>query len=267
MSHRSLFWPLSLITIVGITFLLLLITANNQFQTDHVAAATLCPSDPNDPFYPYCLQTQTAEAPTATFDLSRIINGCPTLGPNNIPPYPPYQQCILTQTALIQQTTQRGTVTPSTPTSTLPKATGTVTTTPTWTATPTGTSSSGNNSVTQPVNTTIPANTVAPTASPTITPTPTPEGPPTLSCIPGETITIEGTTNPHTALIVTFAERPVGGGFSRADGYYRIALRIGNERPGRYPVVVEDRATRKEVQELVCQVPNPNATPTPTPNR
>ncbi|WP_129626332.1 hypothetical protein [Candidatus Oscillochloris fontis] len=260
MSHRNLFWPISLITIVGMTFMLLLITANTQFQSTHVSAATLCPSDPNDPFYPYCIQTQTAEAPTATFDQSKIISGCPTLGPNNIPPYPPYEQCLLTRTALLQQTTQKGTVTPSTPTSTLTKPTGTITVTPTRTTTATSTTSSGSQPTSTPIQAPV---TSAPTASPTNSPTPTPEGPPTLHCIPGETITIEGTTNPRTALIVTFGARPVGGGFSRADGAYSIALRIGHERPGRYPVVVEDRATRKIVQELVCQVPNPSPTPTP----
>ncbi len=255
MSHRSLFWPLSLIAIAGLTFLLLLINTSSHMGVQVVLAATACPSDPNDPAYPFCMQT------AAVGSNQQIEQVCPTLGPNNIPPYPPYQECILTQTALTQQTTQKGTVTPLNATSTPTNATGTPTATPTSTRTAAATNTPQSSSGIQPTNAVIPTN--VSTTIPTATLTPTPEGPSTLRCIPGETLTIEGTTNPHTALIVTFAERPVGGGFSRADGYYRIALRIGNERPGTYPVMVEDRTTRKVVQELVCQVPSPSPTPTP----
>jgi hypothetical protein len=84
-------------------------------------------------------------------------------------------------------------------------------------------------------------------------------------CIPGDVIVIEGTADPELALIVTFGDRPVGGGFTRNDGSYRIRLRIGDERPGIYLVQVQERATRNLIQEFNCQVPAFTPTPTPPP--
>jgi hypothetical protein len=116
--------------------------------------------------------------------------------------------------------------------------------------------------------------TLASTITPTVqrqsgqqvpTPTPTsflPEGTATLVCIPGSVVALVGDAPPGTALLAFFDERPVGGGFSRADGSFSIDLLIGDERPGLYLVEVRERASNATVQQIGCEVPG--FTPTPT---
>lgn len=98
---------------------------------------------------------------------------------------------------------------------------------------------------------------------PTLTPTSAlPSGLEVIVCYPGATVTLVGAAPPDTPLLAFFDGRPVGGGFSRADGRYSIDLLIGRERPGTYLVEVRKRASRELVQQLGCDVPT--ATPTPT---
>lgn len=83
------------------------------------------------------------------------------------------------------------------------------------------------------------------------------------TCAPGETLIITGTgAPPRTSLLLRWGGRPVGGGVSDAGGGYRLALQVGRERPGDYPVVVEVRETREAVQRLTCTIPG--AAPSPT---
>ncbi|MFQ3661950.1 MAG: hypothetical protein SNJ69_06105 [Chloroflexaceae bacterium] len=100
-------------------------------------------------------------------------------------------------------------------------------------------------------------------SGPTATPTSAlPPGIETLVCLPGTTITLTGSAPASTALLAYFDGRPVGGGFSRADGVFRIDLMIGPERPGVYLVEVRKRDGRERVSQWGCEVPG--ATPTPT---
>jgi hypothetical protein len=267
MSHRSLFWPLTLIAIAAVTLVLILTSASANLIAPTIAEAIECSTSTAN--NPYCIQTQTAAASTSTIDPQHILNGCPTDGPANNPPYPPYTQCLQTGTAIRQLTAQAGVVG-----------------TPTWTPTrtPTFDTANGANPTRTPVTSVTPTRTYVVTATPTNTqirttrtrvPSAAPTGTLTLQseatpvdvtsilCVPGETIGVEGNASPRTALIVTFGGRPVGGGFSREDGSYRIWLRIGAERPGIYPVNVEERSTSEVLQTLSCEVPA--FTPTPTP--
>lgn len=270
MSHRSLFWPISLIVIIAITLVLIIISVPVGPHVVNASDETLCPTE--DANYPSCYKTQTALASgsTSTTNPANIIMGCPTEGPNYSDlPYPPYEECLKTRTALLLQTELAG----ASPTSTSPPSSGgsgsnNATSTPTSTWTPTKTAA--------PNTTSSATNTIEPTATnqdtslsetPTVTATLETGDPEadtnTISCIPGETIILEGTTDLGPAMIITFGDRPVGGGFRRNDGSYRLRLRIGNERPGIYPVRVEDRVSNEVIQEVSCQVPA--FTPTPTP--
>lgn len=267
MPHRSLFWPLALIAVATVTLAIVLVSLPADPRALAISAAIECSTEIANPTYPNCLKTQTADsraqtaaAGSPTTDPARIIIGCPTDGPSLPEPYPPYDDCLKTRTALLGQTERAGwTDTPVPPPA---QAASTATYTPTATTTPTRTQ-------------TVAGETAAATAAQTFTPSatralPTPtatdlEGDAAaIACIPGDTISIEGSADPGLALIVTFGERPVGGGFSRSDGSYRIRLHIGDERPGLYPVLVEERDTDTVVQELLCRVPA--LTPTPTPS-
>lgn len=143
-------------------------------------------------------------------------------------------------------------------------------------AQPTITSTSA---VTRTVTATLAASPATPTVAATVAPTPTrataataaetptataalPEGVEALLCVPGGSITLVGEAAPGMALLAFFDERPVGGGFARANGVYSIELQIGNERPGQYLVEVRERASRALIDQLGCEVPG--ATPTPT---
>lgn len=113
-----------------------------------------------------------------------------------------------------------------------------------------------------PTNTATLAVTRPPQSTPTASPTSTLVGLETLQCLQGSSVTISGTAAPNTALLAYFNERPVGGALSRPDGSYLITLRIGEERPGLYPVSVRLRDSRDPVRELACEVPGGAVTPT-----
>ncbi len=201
---------------------------------------------------------------------------CPTNGPAQQPnPYPPYPECIQTAGPLLTGTAEGQN----------PAATNTPTTesnnnnnnnNPAPTNMPTATATATNGTATDPSDTTPTlTSTATATRTPAVatpadndlpSPTPTsllPDGVEARVCVPGETIEITGEGEPGTPLIVTFDARPVGGGSVRADGTYRITLRIGPERPGLYLVEVEQRDTRTVLQEFGCEVPAADVTPTP----
>jgi hypothetical protein len=91
-----------------------------------------------------------------------------------------------------------------------------------------------------------------------ITPTP----PDRLTCIPGEPITITGSGPPRAAFLLSFNQRVVSGGSVGPSGHFSIPLVVGQERPGRYPVVVRVRGATQVLRELMCEVPAISA-PTP----
>lgn len=222
MPQRNLFWPLSLLASFGFLLLLLLVGA----LPEPIAVAQ---SDCSDPAY--------------------LQQG--------------YEACKTAQAASTGGTaTVAATNTTSSGGGGQPAATAAPTLSPTRTITTT----------VSPRPTQAAA---APTFTPTLTripaveqnndPTPTsvlPPGVELLACAPGQTIDLAGTALPNTALLAYFAQRPVGGGLSGADGSYRISLLIGDERPGIYLVEVRERASRALVQQFGCEVPG--ATPTPT---
>lgn len=76
-----------------------------------------------------------------------------------------------------------------------------------------------------------------------------------LTCTPGATVQIAGTAPPVTPLLARFGGRVVAGSMSDAAGAYTIALKMGQERPGTYPVTVEVRGSGAVLQRLVCVVP------------
>jgi hypothetical protein len=261
MSHRSLFWPITLIVIVAATMVMVITSASVDPHAVVVSAAVTCPTDGTNPAYPDCVKTEqatTASPAVATVDLSRILSGCPTEGPAHVPAYPPYAQCLQTRTAILAQTERAG-ATATSPPSNNSQPADTATPTSTFTSTPTLTITAVASAIAQATSTLRPT----PSATPTATLADSDQAAiDATACIPGDVIVIEGSADPEIALIVTFGDRPVGGGFTRNDGSYRIRLRIGDERPGIYPVQVQERTTRNPVQEFNCQVPA--LTPTPT---
>lgn len=140
---------------------------------------------------------------------------------------------------------------------------------PAPTSTPTSTRTAAPTQVTAPVTATL-----APTSTPTSLaqaqqsqPTPTatselPAGVAAQLCVPGTVVPLAGEAPPNTPLLAYFDTRPVGGGFSRADGLYSIDLLIGDERPGTYVVEVRERESDALVGQFACEVPA--FTPTPT---
>lgn len=135
-------------------------------------------------------------------------------------------------------------------------------------------------SVTSTATTGTPTPTVSPTATQDSTPTPTrrpPQGAlatataeplPTetadLACTPGDSITISGTGAPRAGYLVYFGARVVGGGSIGPDGRFSTTLTIGDEGPGIYEVVAEERGTRQVLRQLTCAVPEVERTPIPT---
>ncbi|HMO59239.1 MAG TPA: hypothetical protein PKA05_05680 [Roseiflexaceae bacterium] len=112
-----------------------------------------------------------------------------------------------------------------------------------------------------PTLTVAPTTLVAtPLATTTPTTTPTPSG--LLSCIPGETLIIEGQGPPRAPFLITFDTRIVGGGSLDAAGHFNIPLKIGPERAGAYQVAVRVRGQPIILRRFVCNVPA--TTPTPT---
>jgi len=136
------------------------------------------------------------------------------------------------------------------------------TSTPTLTRTPTATQAGGDATATlDPTATNAPTR-LAGEAAPTPTPSVLPSGVEALICLPGTVVSLLGQAPPGTPLLAYFDARPVGGGFSRADGNFSIDLLIGDERPGLYLVEVRERERDALVLQLGCEVPA--LTPTPT---
>ncbi|MCX7792427.1 MAG: hypothetical protein N2378_17470 [Chloroflexaceae bacterium] len=184
-----------------------------------------------------------------------------TTAQNSSCPYPDPSSCQSSQqTDPYPGGTSTSTPTPAAQSQATPTATPTTSTTiATATPTPTVRLQTATVIVTPAPTRTRPP---APTGP---TPTPTnalPAGIETLVCVPGTTITLTGSGPPGTALLAYFNDRPVGGGFSRADGAFSIDLVIGPERPGQYLVEVRKRDGRERVSQWGCDVPG--ATPTPT---
>ena len=267
MSHRSLFWPISLIVVTIATLALMFLYAPTGFQTGGVIAANVCATEATG--YDACYRTATAAAviiPTPTFDPKKTLTNCPTLGPQNDPPYPPYADCLKTRTAILLQTERAGTPTAPAPNTSGSQGTNpaTPTPTPTFTSTPTATSTSVASDTPQPISAFLPTSTADTTPTPTIITNELATGLAVIPCLPGDVIPVDGRVGSDVALIVSFGGRPVGGGFSRNDGLYSIRLSIGDERPGIYRVQVQERGTRNVIDQFDCQVPA--STPTPTPS-
>lgn len=121
------------------------------------------------------------------------------------------------------------------------------------TATATDTPAAASATPQSPNATDTPTGATSPTEN---APTPTLQAQ-SLLCVPGITTVIEGTGPPNTALVLWFAERPVGGDVTNADGLYQIPVVIGSERPGNYLLQVKTRERRQIVRELLCLVPTP----------
>jgi serine/threonine protein kinase len=150
-----------------------------------------------------------------------------------------------------------------TPTPIPPTATATPTLTPTPTATPTLEPTL----IPTPIlPTPVPPTPVPPPPTPipppTATPTPTPPG---ESCVAGVPYKIVGRGPPKAPFLLYFGKRVVSGGTVGEDGSFEIELRVGDERPGLYPVTVRLRETNQTLRQFNCLVPTP--LPTPLPNR
>lgn len=140
----------------------------------------------------------------------------------------------------------------------------TLTPTPTVTRTPTATAPAVTGT---PLPSATPVATRPPSQGAVAPPTPTaalPTGVPALVCLPGTTVTLAGQAAPRTQLLAFFGDRPVGGGFSLADGSYSIDLLIGQERPGLYLVEVRERDGLTVISQVGCEIPGDTGTPTPT---
>lgn len=234
--------PLSVI-LVGLAFFFWVSLSTSP------GASLAQPSCDNQPAYPGCIEipVNCGSYPANVCDVTKtavIINRTASAAP------------VLTQTALARgQQSQPAT---ATPTLTIP-----VTNTPTPTVSPAATVTPTLNrtvATLPPTITPAPTNTLISTPSPTIPLAPTTQS--TLRCAPGDLLELTGETNPQTALLVLFDDRPVGGGASDRSGAFRIVLRIGDERPGVHDIVVRERERATVVAEYTCETPPP---PTPTP--
>jgi hypothetical protein len=161
------------------------------------------------------------------------------------------------------------------------------TTSPTATTAPTNTTQPAATAVrtTIPNATSAPAPTAAvpqpPTSAPIVAPTVTPRPPasqptaaPTatvvvevasgeraITCPAGEIVEIKGSGPPRAPVLIYFNERAIGGGSVRPDGTFIFPLKVGDERPGSYPVVVRTRGAWEVLVEVECVVPYLSPTP------
>ena len=62
-------------------------------------------------------------------------------------------------------------------------------------------------------------------------------------------------TDPYSLLLLSFADRIVGGGISYASGGYAIPMVVGDEARGVYLVEIRQRNTNKVVKQFRCTVP------------
>lgn len=232
MAQHSLIWPLTIIVLA--LAIILSIVAN----PDAPRAASVQQSDcvQGNPAYPACLQQNNTQ---------------------NNPNYPEPTNTRTPTRTYTPEPDQNDNDSTSTPTST---QTPTVDpddeedddrTTPTATRTATATFTPVVNNTSSPV---------------VVSPTPTSTVPATgdvLNCVPEVLVLIEGQGPPLTPLMLVFNGRPVGGATSDAQGFYKLRLITGKERPGDYPVEVQVRHTREVIDERICRVPG-SMSPTPT---
>jgi hypothetical protein len=119
------------------------------------------------------------------------------------------------------------------------------------------------------------SNTTSFTLTPTVTPTPIPtttiiptriisptirgqiinETSTTIECRRQTRLVIKGITEPYSLLLLSFADRIVGGGISYASGGYAIPMVVGDEARGVYLVEIRQRNTNKVVKQFSCTVP------------
>jgi eukaryotic-like serine/threonine-protein kinase len=143
-----------------------------------------------------------------------------------------------------------------------------------------------------PADTPVPP-AVQPETPPQPTAIPTATTPPVASvmvaCTTGTRIALSGVGPPRASYLVFFGQRAVSGGSITPNGVFQTTLRVGRERPGKYPVTVRLRLPDSEIpirtfqignQEsislaeagapdapaaLMCEVPRANPTPTTAP--
>lgn len=77
----------------------------------------------------------------------------------------------------------------------------------------------------------------------------------TLICQRQSRLVIKGTTEPYSLLLLSFADRVVGGGMSYASGGYAIPLIVGDEASGIYQIEIRQRNTNRVIKQLRCTVP------------
>ncbi|WP_129671701.1 hypothetical protein [Candidatus Chloroploca sp. Khr17] len=251
MQRNNLFLPLSLI-FTGVALLLILVSGTLSDTTIAQTQVKICP----DPAYPNqtlpeCLSTQVAMTATtgarATQTQVAKENAYSTETAQSLTTRTPTRTA--TQSGAGGDTMNEPTATP-TPT---PTRTNTPTATPVNNGNPTAASTSTLTST--PMATRTPNGEGA-----TITPTSLPDGIEILTCFAQSTVELTGDAEPNTALLLYFNSRPVGGGFTRADGQYKLNLKIGDERPGTHIVEIRERDGRDLVRRLACDIPAP---PTP----
>jgi hypothetical protein len=270
MAQRSLFWPVSIIVVCCLLFVVPLMFSDSAAAPLAQATATACSGQPGDAAYDTCKAIEDEECARIT-----STAGYPTCRTALAPVF-------ASKTAARAQTdgtapatnTSTSTATNTAQAQQQPQSTATSTTTATRTLTPTVRTATATTNA-APTNTT-PTISAGQTAAPTeieagVTATPLIQGEP---CIPGEVFTLTGDAPPDTPLIVTFdplagegtptptSSRTVAGGRSDGNGRYRIALLMGDEKAGTYEVRVRVRSTREVLNVSLCTVPA--ATPTAT---
>lgn len=264
MSRPSLSWPLSVLA--GFAVFALFLLAGTIDELPAIAQGNSCQE--GNPAYPACVQQtniafQTNQAlgdAEQTATASAEAAQARTALAERCQSEPAYPLCV---TPSATSGSEGGGGNNSGGQQQQPQVTSTFTPTATRTIPPTPTGSSGRQAPGTP--TTAAA---TPTGAPAAAePSPTsaaalPEGVTALACVPGETVDLAGQTEPNSALLLFFDERPVGGGLSGADGRYRLRLQVGDERPGTYLVEVRERVGRALVEQFGCEVPP--FTPTPT---
>jgi hypothetical protein len=92
------------------------------------------------------------------------------------------------------------------------------------------------------------------------------QSPETVVCWAGQPVRLTGQAPALSGLLLTFADRVVGGGTADAGGQYALTLVVGQEPPGTYAVTVQRRDGGAVLRRLLCQVPDgPMPRPSPTP--
>ena len=75
-----------------------------------------------------------------------------------------------------------------------------------------------------------------------------------VECPNQRRLIIKGTTEPYSLLLLTFADRVVGGGISYASGGYAIPLVVGDEARGIHRIEIRQRNTNKVIKQFNCSV-------------